>query len=382
MKKYTQEEYIEKCIKKHGDKYDLSNVVYKGMEKDVFPSCYKHGTFTINAWLFVNKCGCSKCAYEDAWKRQTKKLEDFLDDYKKTGKTYDTSKVVYKNCKTPVIFICHEKDEYGNEHGEFECTPNNMLKKGICPKCKGQHRRLKQEEFFQKCKDVHNGYYKYDESVPYTGLKNVISPICPIHGRFIQKAGSHIEGAGCPVCANIKKTACHTDNKESFVEKARQVHGNNYEYIGDYKGNRIKMEIKCNRCGRTFKQTPNAHIQGCGCPYCKRSKMEEKVSLLLEKWKIKFTEWKTFSWLKQNKYKSQTLDFYLDDYNVAIECQGLQHFRPYGFKNGKERFNDDVERDKRKKKLCEEHNVQLYYINYNEEIEIKLKEIIDKIVER
>jgi hypothetical protein len=58
--------------------------------------------------------------------------------------------------------------------------------------------------------------------------------------------------------------------------------------------------------------------------------------------------------------------------------QGLQHFRPYSFKGGKERFYDDIERDERKKKLCEEHNVPPYYINYNENIESKLKEILTK----
>ena len=67
------------------------------------------------------------------------------------------------------------------------------------------------------------------------------------------------------------------------------------------------------------------------------------------------------------------------NYNIAIECQGLQHFKPYGFKNGKERFKDDVERDIRKRKLCEEHNVPLYYINYDENIIEKLNEILTKI---
>lgn len=377
MKKYTQEEYIEKCIKKHGDKYDLSNVVYKGMEKDVFPSCYKHGTFTINAWLFVNKCGCSKCAYEDVWKRQTKKLEDFLDDYKKTSKTYDTSKVVYKNCKTPVIFICHEKDEYGNEHGEFECTPDSMLTKGICPKCKRQHRRLNQDEFFERCKKVHNSFYEYDETVPYTGLKKHIRPICPIHGPYYQIAGTHLKGAGCPICANIKKAAFHTDNKESFVEKARQVHGDNYEYIGEYKGNSIKMIMKCNRCGFEFSQTPNSHLQGCGCPHCKQSKMEEELETFLKEKNISFIpqcKHDTFEWLGL-----QSLDFYLTDYSIAIECQGKQHFEPIDFFGGKERFNDDVERDKRKRKLCEEHNIPLYYINYNENIIKRINDILNKI---
>lgn len=38
---------------------------------------------------------------------------------------------------------------------------------------------------------------------------------------------------------------------------------------------------------------------------------------------IKYERYKKFSWLKK-----QNLDFYLPDYNIAIECQGIQHFEP------------------------------------------------------
>ena len=55
----------------------------------------------------------------------------------KNRKTYDTSKVVYKNCKTPVIFICHEKDEYGNEHGNLNVLQILCLQKVFVLNVKG-----------------------------------------------------------------------------------------------------------------------------------------------------------------------------------------------------------------------------------------------------
>ena len=98
--------------------------------------------------------------------------------------------------------------------------------------------------------------------------------------------------------------------------------------------------------------------------------MEEKTMLLLEKKHIKYTYEKHFDWLGL-----QSLDFYLDDYNIAIECQGEQHFKPMGFCNI-DRFEDDIKRDKKKAKLCKENDLPLFYINYNENIEQKLEKIL------
>lgn len=64
------------------------------------------------------------------------------------------------------------------------------------------------------------------------------------------------------------------------------------------------------------------------------------------------------------------LDIYFE-YNgnkVGIEYQGKQHFEPIEYFGGEESFKDVVERDKRKKNLCEKNGVQLIYYNYDEEI--------------
>ena len=45
----------------------------------------------------------------------------------------------------------------------------------------------------------------------------------------------------------------------------------------------------------------------------------------------------------------QSLDFYLPDYNIGIECQGIQHFKNDKMYNKLEEVQN---RDERKKKLC------------------------------
>lgn len=59
------------------------------------------------------------------------------------------------------------------------------------------------------------------------------------------------------------------------------------------------------------------------------------------------------------------LDFYLSEYNIAIECQGIQHFKEVDFGNGKTNLTKSAEKDDLKKTLCEEHDIEvLYYANY------------------
>lgn len=62
---------------------------------------------------------------------------------------------------------------------------------------------------------------------------------------------------------------------------------------------------------------------------------------------------------------SQHLDFYLPDYNVAIECQGIQHYKPIEYFGGKEKFKLTQKLDEEKRNKLMEHNVKLICINYN-----------------
>ena len=57
------------------------------------------------------------------------------------------------------------------------------------------------------------------------------------------------------------------------------------------------------------------------------------------------------------------LDFYLPDFNIAIECQGGQHFSPIDLFGGEEFFNKTLLRDGIKNKLCAEHGIKIIYFS-------------------
>lgn len=139
-------------------------------------------------------------------------------------------------------------------------------------------KRLTSEEFIKKAKQLHNGRYDYSESV-YVDSRSKLTIICPEHGRFEQRASSHLSGNGCPKCARIwtdeHKQNLQRSSRESrgmttdeWIKRARNVHGDKYDYSQViYVNQKTYVKIICPEHG-LFEQNPDAHIRGCGCRLC------------------------------------------------------------------------------------------------------------------
>jgi hypothetical protein len=170
------------------------------------------------------------------------------------GDTYDYSKVHYVDMHTNVEIICRK-------HGSFFQLPCNHVRGWGCGICnKVEKRRLDVDEFIARSNAVHNNKYDYSK-VQYTNTKTKVEIICPKHGSFMQKPEKHMIGAGCPKCRSN-----YADTKESFIEKARLVHGDLYDYSNiNYVNSQTKICIMDKEYGE-FWQTPNAHLNGEGHP--------------------------------------------------------------------------------------------------------------------
>ena len=284
-----------------------------------------------------------------------KTTEEFIQDAKKIhGDKYDYSKVNYVNDSVKVCIICPV-------HGEFFKTPSNHLHKKWaqgCPDCSrlklSKKFRNSNSEFISKAISIHNQKYDYSK-VNYTDSNTKVCIICPKHGDFWQIPYSHLSGRGCPKCTNNY----HKTNDE-WIKGATEIHKHKYDYSKtEYVNIREKVCIICPFHGE-FWQLPNHHLQGCGCPKCQSSHTENELRKLLLENNIKFEEQKRFGWLG-----SQSLDFYIPSKNIAIECQGRQHFEPIGFFGGIDALTSTKERDNIKLQLCRDNGVKLlYYANY------------------
>ena len=67
----------------------------------------------------------------------------------------------------------------------------------------------------------------------------------------------------------------------------------------------------------------------------------------------------------------QRIDIFIKDYNVGIEYQGEQHFRPIEYFGGEEAMLKCQERDLLKAKLCQANGLTLIYFNYTEDLTVK-----------
>ena len=145
-------------------------------------------------------------------------------------------------------------------------------------------------------------------------------------------------------------------NTKTFIEKAKLIHGDKYDYSKTiYKKYSIKVTITCKKHG-DFTILPTNFFKGVGCPICAESSLEGEMRRFLEENNVKFEGYKKFKWLGK-----QHLDFYLPEYNAALECQGGQHFKPIDIYDGEEGFAKTVSLDMRKRKLCKKNNVKLFY---------------------
>ena len=353
------------------------------------------------------------------------------------GWKYDYSKVEYKNNSTPVCIICPE-------HGEFWQTPkSHITMKYGCKQC-GRKICAKKtsnttKSFIEKARKIHGDKYDYSK-VEYVNAYTKICIICPEHGEFYQTPHDHLKGASCPKCGNIKRKEGRLLSTDKFIEKAKKIHGDKYDYSKvNYVGTKDKICIICPEHGE-FYQTPNAHLNGQGCPICGNKIVSEKkkketsnlISQFIEKHGDKY-DYSKVNYLGCDKFitiicpihgefrqrshdhlyghgcpkcgirlsiaeneiyeyckslyplaeqsnrsmiNPYELDIYIPEINVAIEYNGLLWHS--------EKYKDDKNYHLKKLNACKEKGIKLLqifedeYVNNKEIVFDKLKHILKK----
>lgn len=301
--------------------------------------------------------------------------------------------------------------------------------------CICEKKLIKQKNFIEKAKLVHGDKYDYSE-VDYKTANTPVKIYCKTCNKyFLQTPLIHLSGCGCRVCNNHELY-----NTKKFIEKAKQLHDNKFDYsYADYINMRTKIKIKCKQCNQIFEQTPALHLKSKHCPicfgtyHCSKNEVIEKAKLLhpneyeyldIENYKNKYSYLvikckkcnKIFkqricihfagcgcTYCKQSKgekcienfltnnkitYEIQKsfddcinknvlkFDFYLPKLNICIEYQGEHHY-----KSNRYFKHDNLEyrqrNDQIKRNYCKTHNIELIEIKYNDNIEKKLKEIFN-----
>lgn len=274
-KKVTTEDFIRRAHEVHGGKYDYSKTVYVAAIKEVTIICPTHGEFQQRPSNHLTGRGCHECGGN-----KPLTVAKFVERASaKHGDRYDYSQVNFKNVEDKATIICPE-------HGPFEQRVMTHLKGFNCPKCGREAVAGKLghslERFIEDAENAHGDKYDYSE-VEYKNALSKVKIICPEHGAFFQKPANHVRGIACSKCSDLIAADKRRLSTEEFIARAREVHGDNYEYSrADYVTSHGKVEIICPEHG-SFWQSPATHTMGnkAGCPGCALSGFDQTKPALL-----------------------------------------------------------------------------------------------------
>ena len=362
------EKILESLNKLYNNEYEYIIDGYINKHSKIVVICKKHGQFKIRCGHHMSGQRCKEC----------KKIIDGEIFIQKSNKIhldkYDYSLVKYDGQKNKVLIVC-------KKHGQFSQVVHSHLSGSGCPKCVNELKlnipEIETLKFINESIKKHNSKYDYSRC-NYINSKSKVEIICRTHGSFKQIPGSHLKfNESCPKCRKL--------SKEKIVKISNKMHDNKYDYSNfiydDQTTTKSNMKILCNKHGY-FNQRISHHIRGTGCPICNESQGEKMINDILVNIglsiNIDFFRQQTF----ENLIDENQLffDFYIPKYNLCIEFDGDQHFKPIKIFGGEKAFNGIVKRDRIKNEYCLDNNIQLFRFDKNktkESIYMKIKYLMN-----
>lgn len=133
--------------------------------------------------------------------------------------------------------------------------------------------------FIERVREKHGDTQDQSKTVQ-TKARNLVCIICKKHGTFQQKAISHLIGHGCPTCGIQKCAKNISVDFESFVQRAREKHGDKFQYRKKtYKDISSKLQIIC-PVHEVVEMTGASHLRAkTGCPKCRFLSIAESKTI-------------------------------------------------------------------------------------------------------
>ena len=270
------EDFIEKSKIIYGNKFDYSKVIWKNSNTSIEIICNdcKASIFVTPSKHLKKKTLCKNCEKlykkeKDLGKRAQKIIEKIKEIH---GDKFDYSYIEYINRDTKIKLLCKKHNQF------FEEYPRNLLRKKErgCPLCEEEARIEEAKKFIEEAKNIHGDLYDYSLVIDtYKNMTTKVEIICNNCGQhFLQPPTLHVRKQhGCPFCSQkraaskiSKSNLCTT---EKFIEKARVIHGNKYDYSEvNYIDIFTPIKIICPEHG-PFWMRPCIHLyQKAGCFEC------------------------------------------------------------------------------------------------------------------
>ena len=326
---------------------------------------------------FKIQCGCiNKNIFEttfDKFKNRNKKqcnicsgceklTIDVMTDRLKSQEISIISKVITKG--KSLDFKCHKCNHF------FTMTWYNLIKYG-CPNC---NKMIKDNKFMSTISNKQEDLKIINPNIiilsdKYIGLKSNLICKCLICCCEFEKSWKYLQqGVGCPECSKQIKRAKKILSLDYVINKIKNINKDvlilNQPYVNAIK----KLKCECLLCHTVFKKSYKHLLMGVGCPECNKRLGERLIRNYLINNLIEYIEQYKFKDCKNKR--CLPFDFYLPEFNILIEFDGIQHSKSVQFFGGEEKFKQQQINDDIKNKYCVSNNIKLIRIPY-----FKIKDI-------
>lgn len=272
----------------------------------------------------------------------------------------------YVNNKTKLLVKCNE---CGSE--EYK-TPTKILKGQICNNCsrnKLSKERAKTTEDYEQ--DLRNKKIDYIQLLSeYKNSKTklkVLNKKC--NHIYYVLPGNILKGSGCPICHGIK------DDK-LFKKQIETKYPGEYKILGNYTNGLTKIKVR-HKCGFEWDVQPKQLLRNIMCPRCHLSKGEYYIYKYLENKNIEYQRQYKISECKDKNELPFDFMIKINGTIKLIEFDGTQHYENTLYSQSNTKKHDKI-----KNEFCKNNNIELLRIPYWHLRNNKIKDDLDKFIDK
>ena len=279
--------------------------------------------------------------------------------------------------KKKLLWVC-------SKGHEWESTAAHRSEGNGCPYCSNQKLLTGFNDLAttnpQLAKEVSpNSKIKATEATTFSNRKILWQ--CSNGHEWEDEVNHRSNGRGCPYCSNKKILIGFNDLATTNPKLAKEVSPNSKIKATEVTaGSNKKLLWICSR-GHEWEAVVSSRSNGCGCPKCSGSKMEENLAQLI---KTILPENTTIIRNDRKLIKPYELDILIPSLNIAFEFNGDYWHSDKVIRKNRPQFSSSKQFDNFKKQECEKQGIKLFFIrerqwanNYDKTVE-KVKRIIAK----
>lgn len=359
MRKLTHEEFLNKFYEKNKHAQDIEILgTYINRRTKIKCKCKVCGhEWTPVPGTLLNGCGCPKCA--GVAKLTTEEFINRLQQINPDIEVLGTYIKAHTKMRVKCAICGHE----------WTTKPYVLLQGHGCPKCGGKI-KLTHEEFIQKLQQINPDI---EILGIYTNTKTKIKCKCKKCGHEWEATpNSLLRGRGCPKCGKKRAAQKLAKTQEEFINTLKQINPD-IVALEPYTTGKAKIKCRCIICEYEWTTRPNDLLRGHGCPKCKITKGEKRITQYLDNLGIDYIYDKPyFNDLVGTGGGLLRPDFIIPSLKIWIEYDGIQHFEAKSFNTKmseqqvQEEYNRTVQNDQIKDQYAKDNNWILVRIPFTE----------------